>query len=145
VAKLNATNGAIDTAFAAAAGADGPVNTLAIASNALYVGGSFTHFAGVGTALAKVDATSGVLDAAFTQGVANVSQVASLLPVGNSLYVGREFPGGTPTLQKIDTSTGTIDVVFGAGAGFGSGRAAACQFQSICGRQLHQLSRNRRA
>jgi hypothetical protein len=121
VAKLNAASGAIDTAFAAAAGADGPVNTLAIAANALYVGGSFTHFAGVGTALAKVNATSGALDAAFTQGVANVSQVASLLPVGNSIYVGRQFPGGTPTLQKLDTTTGTTDVTFGAGAGFDFG------------------------
>ena len=121
LAKLNAATGAIDTAFAAAAGADGPVTTLAIAANALYVGGSFTHFAGVGTALAKVNAASGVLDTTFTQGVANVSQVASLLPAGNSLYVGRAFPGGTPTLQKIDSTTGTIDVTFGAGAGFDFG------------------------
>jgi hypothetical protein len=121
LAKLDAASGAIDTAFAAAAGADGPVTTLAVSGNALYVGGSFTNFAGVATALARVNVTTGVLDTAFTQTVANVSQVASLLLSGGSMYVGRAFPGVTPTLQKIDTVTGAVDGTFEAGAGFDYG------------------------
>jgi hypothetical protein len=121
LAKLDAASGAIDTVFAAAPGADGPVSTLAIAANQLYIGGTFTHFAGVQTALARVNATSGALDTAFTQSVANISQVQSLLVSGNSLYVGRTFPGATPVLEKIDTGTGTSDAAFGVGAGFDFG------------------------
>jgi Domain of unknown function (DUF5122) beta-propeller len=121
LAKLDAATGAVDTAFAAAPGADSGVSTLAIDSNKLYVGGAFTHFAGIQTALARVDATSGALDTAFSQSVANVSQVQSLLVNGKSLYVGRTFPGATPVLEKIDTTTGTTDATFGAGAGFDSG------------------------
>ena len=120
LAKLDAASGKVDTAFAAAPGADAPVTTLAISANALYVGGSFAHFAGVATALARVNATSGALDATFTQSVANVSQVGSLLVSGNSIYVGREFPGGTPTLERIDATTAAADATFGAGAGFDS-------------------------
>ena len=124
LAKLDAASGKVDTAFAAAPGADGPVTTLAISANALYVGGSFTHFARVATALARVNATSGALDATFTQSVANVSQVGSLLVSGNSIYVGREIPGVTPILEKIDVTTAAVDVTFGAGAGFDSGVTA---------------------
>jgi hypothetical protein len=120
-AKLDAATGAVDTVFAAAPGPDGFVTTLAIAANQLYVGGSFTHFAGIQTALARVNATNGALDTAFTQSVANVSQVSSLLLSGNSLYVGRTFPGATPVLEKIDTTTGTTDATFGVGAGFNFG------------------------
>jgi hypothetical protein len=121
LAKLDAASGAVDTAFAAAPGPDSFVYALAIAGNQLYVGGSFTHFAGVQTALARLDATSGALDTVFTQSVANVSQVSSLLVSGSSLYIGRMFPGATPTLEKVDTGTGTTDATFGAGAGFNSG------------------------
>jgi hypothetical protein len=121
IAKLDAATGAIDTAFAAAPGADSFVTTLAIAGNQLYVGGSFTHFAGIQTAVARVNATSGALDMAFAQSVANVSQVSSLLVSGNSLYVGRTFPGATPVLEKIDTTTGVTEATFGAGAGFDFG------------------------
>jgi len=121
LAKLDAATGAVDTVFAGAPGPDSFVYSLAIAANQLYVGGSFTHFAGTQTALARVDATNGVLDTAFTQSVANVSQVSSLLVSGNSLYVGMMFPGATPALEKIDTNTGTTDATFGAGAGFNLG------------------------
>jgi hypothetical protein len=121
LAKLDAATGAIDTIFAAAPGADGAVLTLAIAANQLYVGGAFTHFAGVQTALARVNATTGALDTAFTQSIANTSQVQSLLISGNSLYVGRTFPGATPVLEKIDTGTGLSDATFGVGAGFDFG------------------------
>lgn len=121
LAKLDAATGMVDTIFAAAPGADSGVATLAIAANQLYVGGAFTHFAGVQTALARVNAATGAVDTAFTQSVANVSQVQSLLVSGNSLYVGRAFPGATPVLEKIDTATGTTDAVFGAGAGFDFG------------------------
>lgn len=123
IAKLDAATGAIDANFAAAvtAGADGPISTLTISANQLYVGGSFTHFGSVQTALARMNASSGVLDLAFTQSVANASQISSLLVSGNSLYVGRTFPGATPTLSKIDTTTGISDATFGAGAGFDFG------------------------
>jgi trimeric autotransporter adhesin len=121
LAKLDAATGAVDAAFAAAPGADSGVATLAIAANQLYVGGAFTHFAGVQTALARVNATTGALDSTFTQSVANVSQVQSLLVSGNSLYVGRAFPGATPVLAKVDTGTGTTDATFGTGAGFDFG------------------------
>jgi hypothetical protein len=121
IAKLDAATGAIDTAFAAAPGADSLVTTLAIAGNQLYIGGSFTHFAGIQTAVARVNAISGALDTAFTQSVANVSQVSSLLVSGNSLYIGRTFPGATSVLEKIDTAAGATDATFGAGAGFDFG------------------------
>jgi hypothetical protein len=121
LAKLDAATGTVDTVFAAAPGADSFVYALAIAGNQLYVGGAFTHFAGVQTALARVNATNGAVDTAFTQSVASTSQVQSLLVSGNSLYVGRTFPGATPVLEKIDTGTGTSDATFGAGAGFDFG------------------------
>jgi hypothetical protein len=119
LAKLDAATGTLDTAFAAAPGADSLVTTLAIAANQLYVGGPFTHFAGIQTALARVNATSGALDTAFTQSVANVSEVSSLLLSGNSVYVGRA--AGTSVLAKIDATTGTTDAAFGAGTGFDFG------------------------
>jgi hypothetical protein len=119
LAKLDAASGAIDTNFTAPAGADGPITVLATSGNQLYVGGSFTHYAGVQTALARVSATSGALDTSFTQSVANVSQVSALLVLGNSLYVGREFPGAV--LQKIDTVTGIADANFSSGTGFDFG------------------------
>jgi len=118
LAKLDAATGAVDTVFAAAPGPDFFVTTLAITANQLYVGGSFTHFAGIQTALARVDANSGALDTAFTQSVANVSTVSSFLLSGNALYIGRTGP---PLLEKIDTAAGTTDATFGAGAGFNSG------------------------
>jgi Domain of unknown function (DUF5122) beta-propeller len=127
IAKLDAATGAIDTVFAAVPGADGPVTTLAIAANQLYIGGSFTHFAGTQTALARVNATSGALDTAFTQSVANVSPVSSFLLSGNSLYAGRT---GTPALAKIDITTGITDATFGAGTGFNFGVYSLLQVNS---------------
>jgi Domain of unknown function (DUF5122) beta-propeller len=121
IAKLDAATGAADTTFTAAPGADGPVATLAISGNQLYVGGSFTHYAGVSTALARVNATSGALDTAFTQSVGNAAQVSALLVSGNVLYVARQFPGATPVLEKIDTTTGSANAAFSAGAGFDFG------------------------
>jgi hypothetical protein len=122
IAKLDAATGTVDAGFAAMAagggGADGPVATLAVSGNKLYVGGSFMHYAGLQTALARVDATSGALDLTFTQSVANASPVSSLLISGTSLYVSKM---AVPVLQKIDTTTGLSDAVFSAGAGFDFG------------------------
>ena len=127
IAKLNLTNGDLDTAFSppASNGFSGTsyVRALAISGSSLYVGGYFTAYKGVARSanrIAKLDLTNGDLDTNFSRPETNGfnNDVAALAIAGSNLYVGGEFQTyyGVAHLvnriAKIDLTTGAVDTTF---------------------------------
>ena len=120
IAKLD-TSGNLDTTFSPGSGQNGlnsNVSAIAVASSALYVGGSFNQYRGAtANYVAKLD-TSGNLDGTFNPANApngfNQS-VTAILPANNLLYFGGGFDsyGGTlvNNLVKLDPM-GNIDPGF---------------------------------
>lgn len=116
--KIDATSGNPDPTFSVSSGPDNSVNTIAVSSNSVYVGGAFTHFNGVAVpSLAKLDANTGALDLSFANAapVEDMPGVSSLAVSGSALYVAGSFAhyGGIATnLAKLDATTGALDVSF---------------------------------
>lgn len=112
-------------------GFDGPVQSILLLNNVLYVGGMFTSYKGLPAhGLAKLDATTCALEVTFTQstGFAGTSTtdpstqivlptyVADLAASGTSLFVAGNFTSyrGQPAnyLAKIDLQSGALDQTF---------------------------------
>lgn len=135
VAKIDATSGIPDVAFAMAGGAEGPVYKVLISGSSLYLGGWFFRYGGAQCGLiAKADANTGLPDTTFMQGggfnlnpyflnTGNYSVgVNALVISGTSLYVGGHFTHYRDQiageLAKIDANSGDLDTTFGQGQGF---------------------------
>jgi trimeric autotransporter adhesin len=127
LAKIDAANGALDTAFSppAANGTQGRVYALAASATSLYLGGQFIDYRGVTYAannLAKLDLGTGALDTAFNPPGATANgfdtEVRALAVDGAALYVGGEFTNyrglanAANCLAKLNAITGALDTTF---------------------------------
>ena len=116
IARVN-ENGTLDPGFAAAAGADGPVNTMAFQSDGkIVIGGEFTTFDGSPRNRIARLTTTGALDSTFNPGTGANGAVQAVL-VSESLgttqiYLGGDFTqvNGLPRgrLARLD-SAGAVD------------------------------------
>ena len=117
LARLN-PDGSLDTSFALAAGPDAPVAAIVVQPDGrIFIGGSFSNYAGVArSGLARVLA-SGALDPSFQTTYASTSNpVLSLaLQADGRLLVGSYYFYRDPTernyLARFDTN-GTLDATF---------------------------------
>ena len=117
IGEVNQSTGAAVGGFSA--GADGPVNALALTADGshVYVGGSFANIGGQAYAnLAELDAGTGGAVAAFNP---NPDQpVYALALSATKLYAGgsfNSFTGGTvnePDLAELDPGTGAVIPAF---------------------------------
>jgi hypothetical protein len=120
LAKIDASTGALDTVFTQSLGLGNPTSAIAVSSNAVYVGGTFTSYRGQSAAfLAKLDPNSGALDTTFMPAIdGNVSVLAL---DGQSLYVAGQIlhyrGASVANLIKIDAVSGTLDSAFSQGSG----------------------------
>jgi uncharacterized delta-60 repeat protein len=121
VARL-LSNGALDTSFDPGAGANGPVQVIAVQPDGkVLVGGDFTSFAGQTSRayLVRLEA-DGTLDATFAP-VLNGPVQALAVRSDGGIYVGGCFisAGGTARGRiALLTTNGTLDTSFNPGAGF---------------------------
>jgi hypothetical protein len=129
IAKLDLTSGVADPTFSPPGnnGFGGQVRALALDGTDLYVAGGFSAYRGVANSalrLAKLNAASGVLDETFSPPGAgnngfNGASASGLAVLGSSVYVTGDFTayrgvaGSASRLAKLDTSSGTLDDVFG--------------------------------
>ena len=120
VAKLSASTGAVDPAFAPAA--NDTVRVLALDGAQLFVGGAFTT---IGTTtrnrLAKVNATTGALDATFNPNANNAVYGLALDDANRRLYVSGNFStlGGAARngMGRVDATSGAVaSTVFASAA-----------------------------
>ena len=124
LAKLDLTNGSLDTTFSPSGnnGFNSYVNALIVAGSSLYVGGFFTDYRGIANSaknIAKIDLGSGNLDTTFSPSGNNGfdSSVASLAVSGANIYVGGSFSSyrgvsnSAKYLAKLDFS-GVLDTSF---------------------------------
>lgn len=133
ITKIAADGTWLGASFDAAAtpGFDNNVNALALASDALYVGGNFSLYTDAGGAhvvphsLAKLS-LSGALDSTFAStlgsGVSAGGNVQALALGAHALYVGGNFATaggvGSPHLAKVGFD-GTLNVSFTSAMGLG--------------------------
>ncbi len=117
--------------------ADGPVTSLALSCDTVYVGGSFTSIGGrPRSRIAAVDMATGTATAWNPS--AN-SSVLTVVLAGNTIYAGGKFTqiGGQARefLAALDTSSGEASLCFrGSGDSrwrLGSGRQAAKQCRGL--------------
>ncbi len=120
VARLN-TDGSVDTSLDPAAGADGPVLAVAVASGRIYVAGEFMTFAGeFRSRVARLTAT-GAVDLTFEPGGgADGSIQAIALQPDGKLLIGGSFVSfdfrARSGLARLATD-GSLDVDYDPGAG----------------------------
>ncbi|NDD39940.1 MAG: hypothetical protein EB082_16285, partial [Verrucomicrobia bacterium] len=125
VARLN-SNGSLDTAFSAGAGANGTVYAVAVdsTSSKIYIGGDFTTYNGVArNRIARLN-TDGTLDTAFDPGTGADDTVYAIavLPSGK-VIVGGNFLTINQLSQKRlvqFTTSGAVDTTFNVGSGLNS-------------------------
>jgi hypothetical protein len=153
LAKLNATTGAQDATFVTSQGnaVDNPVGAFAVDGNTLYIGGSFTRWAGVNNSainLAKVNATTGALDTTFGPTGQNANgfaggDVRALLVSGSSLFVGGAFNtyrgvnNAANNIAKLNKTTGAIDTTFSPPGATANGFTAPVLALAALGNALH--------
>jgi hypothetical protein len=125
LAKLDATTGAIDTAFSPPGAttngfsAGAAVLNILVDGTSLYVGtngGGYKYRdLAVPSGLVKLDLAGG-LDASFNVGVGTQGYVRALAVAGTSVYVGGDFSAyrGQPakSVAKLDKTTGALDTTF---------------------------------
>ena len=135
LAKVNATTGALDSTFDVTApssddngfGMGSWVQTLAVAGNAVYAGGTFSTYRGESANfIAKIDATNGALDKTFSPAENGFDfGVNALAVVGSSLYAGGSFSSyrgsSADALVKLDAASGARDGAFGPPGGLAFG------------------------
>lgn len=123
LAKLDKVTGALDTTFTQATGLSNKGDTLVIANNALYVGGSFANYRGTfARGVAKLDLTTGALDTTFNQATGFSSSAFKIVASKDSLYVLGQFYDyrsvSVERLAKIDLVSGDLDTTFSQPTGF---------------------------
>ncbi len=159
IGEVNPSTGAALGAFNA--GANGPVNALALSADGshVYVGGSFTAIGGQAFAnLAELDAGSGAAVAAFNPNPD--APVYALALTASQLYVGGAFSNfqngavSEPELAALDPATGAVNTAFTPGlappplgevfallvSGDGQTVYAGGQFQGIGGGNANYLA-----
>jgi hypothetical protein len=129
LAKVDASSGDLDTVFTQSTGLGSDATALAVASNAVYVGGLFTSYRGQSAPLlAKLDPVSGALDTTFTQNPGIYANVSALALDGQSLYVAGQiiqYRGTTvANIIKIDAISGALDTTFSQSSGIDSAPSA---------------------
>jgi hypothetical protein len=159
IAKLDLATGVLDTTFSPPGtnGFDGTVLAFAVASDALYVGGTFSEYRGVADSahyVAKLDLASGALDPTFSppgptaNGFAGgriYPGVYSLVASPTSLYVGGTFSnyrgvsGSAYAIAKLDRASGVIDTIFSPPDvnGFGGGIGGSVYAMALTGTTLY--------
>jgi hypothetical protein len=142
IAKLDATTGVLDTTFSPANnGFDQQVNALAVQGGALFAGGTFSSYRGVGSsakAFAKLDAATGAQDTSFVppagntngfSGASGGSSVDSIATDGTNVWPSGRFAvyGGyaTKNLAKLDDAAFMVDTAFSPLSGNGFDGAVA--------------------
>jgi hypothetical protein len=123
ITKLDATTGMIDVTYTQTPGFSFNTKSLAIANNALYVGGRMTSYNGTALqSVAKIDLLTGALDTTFTLASGFNHWVEAIASDGTSLYVGGYFSlyrgVAARRLAKIDLTTGALDNTFTQATGF---------------------------
>ena len=121
LARLN-TDGSVDTAFGAYAGANNVVRSIAVQPDGqILVGGDFTEYNNYAYAhIVRLNGTDGSLDFNFSPGAGASAAVGpivlqgdgSILVGGDFLYFNGSYTGG---LVRLDTS-GNLDTTFGGSA-----------------------------
>jgi hypothetical protein len=116
IAKINLSNGALDTTFTQTTGLNSTIYSLAVNGTSLYIGSSnnVTYRTTTGLkALIKVDMTTGNLDTGFNCNINYAGNVYALLVANSGIYAGGDFAGsngGTAgnSLIKVSLTTGGI-------------------------------------
>ncbi len=125
IALLDPSTAAPQLQFDVREGFDGRVESIALAGDYAYVGGSFTRYRGLpAPALAKVDLRTGELDTQFTQitgpiisrdGTRGVSRIAV---DGSDVFIGGEIEGyrGVPTqgVLRLNATDGSLLQIYDA-------------------------------
>ena len=111
--------------FAGSFGLGSVISAVAENSDSLYLGGTFTSYAGVTVQnLIKVSKSTCALDTTFSQTTGTNSSVSALAVSGSSLYVGGSFTTyrgvAAPYLAKVDLSSGNLDTSFTQATGMDS-------------------------
>lgn len=129
VAKLNWTNGNLDTTFTQGTGLSGSggyytAQTFLYHSGSLYVGGSFNSYRGTTVqGIVKLNPTNGNLDTTFSQTTG--ASPAGLWTDGTALFLHGSFTSyrGTPVygIAKVDPASGILDTTFTGSSGFAGG------------------------
>lgn len=128
LAKLNATNGVLDTTFTQATGLSGTPKKLTIIGSSLYFCGqsaSLYRGASVTRRILKIDTNTGNLDVAFTVTLQGTGKCYDITNDGTAIYIAGEFSGvfdGTSTvlskhIAKMNATSGIIDTTFSQSVG----------------------------
>ncbi len=117
IARINLTDGTLDTTFSQTTGFSSTVNVIKGSGTNLYVGGNFTTFrSATALYLAKIDKDTGNLDGTFNQATGLNGAVNDLQLSGPQVYAGGAFTTyqGQPAqrLVSLFTSTGALDTTF---------------------------------
>jgi hypothetical protein len=115
VIKYDINTGLPDPAFVASYTANAqPIRALAVASDALYVGGQYAS-GGIGPfdrMPSKLDLTTGIYDPVFSVTVATDGDVYVVQPINSSLYIAGEFTQyrGAPAyyFTLVDPNSGAL-------------------------------------
>jgi len=124
LAKINKSDGSLDTTFTQATGLTNTPNDLHVFSGSLYVGGNISSYRGSTVAnVIKLDMTNGNLDTTFSQTTGPNQPVYAMTDNGTSLFIGGSFTTyrGTAArgIAKIDASNGNLDGAFSQNNGVG--------------------------
>ena len=108
LARLNATNGAVDTSFRASPSA--AVNALALSSNRLFVGGAFISISGVPrNNLASLNTAAGAVEGWNPNVDSNVADL-QLSPDQATVYIAGDF-GHVPQAQPEQDALSNVQLM----------------------------------
>ncbi len=128
IARFN-PDGTLDTAFAASAGANGPVRAMSLQSDGkIIIGGEFTTFDGEPRNRIARLRLDGTLDATFNPGTGANDTVHAVALLGDAVIIGGEFTAVNDLARgrlALLASDGAVDPVFNAGAAGADGAVHA--------------------
>ena len=107
--------GVLDSSFSLAGSVNGPIMSLVVVGDFLYVGGSFTSIGGKSrNNVARIVRATGAVDDWTLEGRNDRGKVTQMLLVGNDLYIAGVFGFWSlyvnfTTVAKIDANTGKRD------------------------------------
>ena len=121
IARLN-TDGTVDTAFAATAGADGTIHSFAVQTDGkIIIGGDFTNVDGTSRNRIARLTTAGALDTTFSTGTGCNATVYAVANTFSAIYIGGDFTtvNGTARgrIAALSLSTGALNTASFTGSG----------------------------